>query len=257
MRALAVTIACTFGCGAPPTPPTNARAAAPPDHGAPIPSSPPADTPPADAPPASDAPPVSDAPLATAARNALDDVPPACRGAAITFDTEESENPCLIHATFRDELPPPPGPTELEITAAVAEKSVAPGHTGTVVVTMTNKTKEPMLLYLDYTCDEEVEFTMGVFDAKKKRVDYISHKNCDTKTYGCGVRVLRIALDPGGSMRKKRSFKAKVTKLAADCGDVPAGPIKPGRYVLRVVTGFLPTPDSPYHTRIDTPLVVK
>jgi hypothetical protein len=69
--------------------------------------------------------------------------------------------------------------------------------------------------------------------------------------------VLRIVLDPGGSMRKKRSFTAKVTKLAADCGDVVAGAMKSGSYVLRVVTGFRPEPDSPYHDRVEATLVVK
>lgn len=243
MRSLTATIVCAmavFGCGGP-TRPRNAPVAPPPEIDAPIASAPPA----------------PDASTAPASKNPLDDVIPACRGGAISFDTEESENPCLIPNTDSHDLPPSPGPNELEITAAVAEKSVAPGGTATVVVTMTNTTKEPMLLHVDYTCDEEAEFTVGVFDANNKRVDYISHKNCDTTTYGCTRRVLRIVLDPGGSMQKQRSFSAKVTKLAADCGDVPAGPIKPGRYLLRVVTGFRPAPDSPYHSRLDTTLVVK
>ncbi len=242
MRPLTATLVCVmaaFGCG--PTRPRNARVAPP--HGI-------------DAPIAS-APPAPDASIAPAPKNPVDDVIPACRGAAISFDTEESENPCLIPNTDSHDLPPTLGPNDLEITAVVAEKSVAPGGTATVVVTMTNTTKEPMLLHVDYTCDEEAEFTVGVFDANTKRVDYISHKNCDTTTYGCTRRVLRIVLDPGGSMRKKRSFTAKVTKLAADCRDVPAGPIKPGRYVLRVVTGVRPASDSPYHSRLDTTLVVK
>lgn len=244
MRPFTATIVCAmaaFGCSAP-THPLNARVAAPP--------------PGLDA-PVSRAPEAPDATIAPAPKNPIDDVAPVCRGTDISFDTEESETPCLIPNTDSHDLPPSPGPNDLEITAVVAEKSVAPGGTATVVVTMTNRTKEPMLLYVDYSCEEEPDFTVGVYDAKQKRIDHISHKNCDTTTYGCTRRVLRIVLDPGGSMRKKRSFTAKVTKLAADCREVPAGPIKPGSYVLRVVTGFRPAPDSPYHNRLDTTLVVR
>ena len=68
---------------------------------------------------------------------------------------------------------------------------------------------------------------------------------------------IRIALEPGGSVRKKRTFAAKVTRLSAACEDVPAGSIKRGTYVVRVVSGFRPEPNSPYHDRLDAPLVVK
>lgn len=243
MRPLTAMVVCAIaavGCGRPASPHT-AHVAPPQGIDVPIASAAPAPDASIDAPP----------------RSPLDDVGPACRGSALSFDTEESENPCLVSNAGSHDVPPSPGPTELEITATVTEKSVAPGGTATIVVTMTNRTSAPMLLHVDYTCDAEAGFAVDVFDAHKKRVDYISHKNCDTNTYGCTRRVLRLVLDPGGSMRKVRSFAAKVTKIAADCGEVPAGPIKPGRYVLEVVTGLLPAPDSPYHSRLDTTLVVK
>ncbi len=229
-------IALAFGCG---TRAPDARVASPP-------------------PPRPPPPPISNPPSAIdVPRSPLDDVVPACRGAALAFDTVESEDTCLIPNTDDHSLPPAPGPNVLEVTAAVAEKSVAPGSTATVVVTMTNKTAEPMPLYVDMTCGEELSFPIDVFDANKKRVDYISHENCDTNTFGCTRRVLRIAIEPGGSMRKTRSFAANVTRVAADCGDVLAGPMKRGRYVLHVDTGFRPRPDSPYKVRAETTLVVK
>jgi hypothetical protein len=247
MRPLTATIVCSIaalGCSAPRPP--DARVAPPPTD-VPIASAPPAPTEPI-------------VPL-PAPKNPLDDIKPVCRGAALVFDTEESENECLIPNTGDDDVPPSPGPNDLEITAVVAEKSIAPGGIATVVVTMTNKTKSPMLVYVDLTCDDEHGFPISVFDANKKRVDFVSHKNCDTSTFGCTRRVLRIVLDPGGSMRKKRAFAASVTKVAADCGDVAAGPMRRGSYVLRVVTGFRADAHAmtEYRPRLhaETTLVVK
>lgn len=246
MRPLTSAIACSlaaFGCSAPRPP--DARVAPPPSTDTPIASAPPAPAEPI-------------VPL-PAPKNPLDDIKPACRGAALSFATEESENECLIPNTLGDDVPPSPGPNDLEITAAVAEKSIAPGGIATVVVTMTNKTKSPMLLYVDLTCDDEHGFPIGVFDANKKRLDFVSHENCDTHTFGCTRRVLRIVLEPSGSMRKRRSFTANVTKVAADCGEVAAGSMRRGSYVLRVVTGFRAHAVAGYRSRlhVETTLVVK
>jgi hypothetical protein len=195
---------------------------------------------------------------APARANPIDDVKPACRGAALSFDTQESEKECLIPNTGKDDLPASPSPSDLELTASIVEKSVRPGGTATIVVTTTNKTKEPMLLYPEHTCDDEQAFAIRVLDASKKRVEYLSHENCDTSTFGCTRRVLRIVLEPGGSMRRTYSFKTMVTKLAADCGEVTAGPMKPGTYALRVVTGFRSEPTGYLpRIRVETPLVVK
>lgn len=200
--------------------------------------------------------PVSTAPVLSppAPPNPLDDVKPACRGASLSFDTDESAADCRYPAKGADVLPSPPA-TDVEVTASVVEKSIAPGGTATVVVTTTNKSAEPLLLYIDQTCDDEPAFWIRVLDAKGKRVDYVSHKNCSANMFGCTRRVIRIVLEPGGSLRQKRSFMAKVTKLVADCGEVVAGSMGPGRYVLRVVTGFRDETDT--RRRAEAILVVK
>lgn len=200
--------------------------------------------------------PVSTAPLPSppAAPNPLDDVKPACRGAALSFDTDESASDCRYPAKGFDVLPSPPA-TDVEVTATVVEKSIRPGGTATVVVTTTNKSPDPLLLYIDQTCDDNPFFWVRVLDTTGKRVDYVSHKNCNANMFGCTRRVIRIVLEPGGSLRQKRSFIAKVTKLVADCGEMVAGSIAPGRYVLRVVTGFRDETDT--RRRAEAILIVK
>lgn len=231
-----------FGCGASQAP--EVRGATPPEPSFEVPSA--SANGPLSA--TADSPPVPD-PFA--------DVKPACRGMNLSFDTEESEMDCRFPRTEHDVFPSPAA-NELETSASVVEKSLRPGGTATVLVTLTNKTTAPMLLYVDLTCDDEPLFPFAVFDAtNRRRIDLIAHKNCDTNTFGCTRRVLRLVLEPGGSFRRKRSFIAKVTKIVADCGEIMAGPIPRGTYVLHVVSGLPENPDERRRPWLQTPLVVK
>lgn len=205
-------------------------------------------------------PPVSEPPPVVVAepvkeKDPFEGIDPQCRGASFAFDTEESENACLIPNTSDHRLPLPS--KDLEITAAVLEPSVKPGAKATVVVTVTNKATTPTLVFFDVSCDDEVAFPISAIDSTKKRVDFIGHKNCDNNSFGCTRRVLRVVLDPGGSLKKTRSFVTVVTKVQPDCADVVAGPIKPGTYKLRVANGFNRDEEGIYRSTSDTTLVIK
>ena len=218
-------------------------------------------TPPAITTPTADAPAPVDA-SAEAPPPAPDpfaDVKPACRGAALSFETEESEAECLISNEGSHELPPSPGADVLELTAVV-DNAVPRGRTGTVMVTLTNKKTEPLLLLVDRTCDAEPLFPYSIYDASKKRVDLITRENCDTHTFGCTRRVMRIVLEPGGSLTRKHTFSTKVTKMLPDCREAVVGSLKPGNYQLWVVTGLdrhAEFASSRNRKWIETPFVVK
>lgn len=217
------------GCSAPRTPAPEPRVVVPP---------------PVDAATIAEPPPIKDP---------FEGIAAACRGTSLAFDTEDSEKPCLIVNTSDHRLPLPPK----ELTISAHADPVKSGATASVIVTLQNPTAAPMELFVDVSCSEEPSWPVRALDANKKRVDFIPHKNCDTFAIGCSRRVLRIVLDPNGSMTKTIPFPTTITKVAPDCSDSVIGKLEPGTYTLRVHDGFHRDVDTIYRTSAETTLVVK
>lgn len=152
----------------------------------------------------------------------------------LAFETREAESECVTDEPVAE----PKAPAGLAITAEVLEKTVKVGGRMTVVVKMTNTTAAPMQVYVDLTCDDVPGVPLQIFDAAGKRADWTPHKNCIRHAPpNCERRVLRIVLEPGGSMTKKRDHLALWQKATAECG-VTFGTLKAGNYAVRVMTGF-------------------
>jgi len=146
-----------------------------------------------------------------------------CAGARLDLDEIVSKRACRA----RGKAAPPPA--AISIRTEPAELLVATGGHVDFAVVFTNKGSAPASLDLEVGCGR---FTLEAYDRAGKRADYIN-TTCGFGT-GCGRGLVRVNIAPGGTLRKALGFDAKVTTLDASCHDTPGGPMKAGKYELRV-----------------------
>jgi len=137
----------------------------------------------------------------------------------------------------------------VEVKVATSSAKVAPGSKIDVVVSFTNKTKEPLPLL--FTIDPMPRFEVQAYDAKGNRVDMPKGQPPPLPA-GMAPRVpgepktARIVLAAGGTAPIPLVWDANRTKWAPEKlkGTPPekgyprahAGPLPKGKYTLRVVT---------------------
>ncbi len=162
-----------------------------------------------------------------------------------------SKSACEEAGVKPDGLPPVDLKGKLEVTVGASPTKVAPGGKADLIVSFTNKSKEPLTLH--FRIDPVPRFEVEVYDTKKKetRLDMPAGKpppppKGATPPPPAEAKTARVTIAAGGSARAKVPWEAvktrwapeKVKGAAPERGypRVPAGPLGKGKVVVKVVT---------------------
>jgi hypothetical protein len=167
----------------------------------------------------------------------------ACSGG--DFDNlEEALRQCEVPVPRASEVPSIKD--KLEVKVSTNNPSTPPGGRIEVQITLRNKTNEALALY--FTGDPTPRFDLETTDAKGRRADLPA---TPWPGYAKGgkpepreVKAAKLTLERNGTARIKLTWDAVKTKWAPERAKVwegrgfpraPGGPLKPGKYSLRVV----------------------
>jgi hypothetical protein len=129
------------------------------------------------------------------------------------------------------------GPDDVEVKVT-APASIAPGGSGKLTITYTNRSAGPLTLYF-HACDPIGERLVELYDARSARADFV-----EPTDFGCGVdgacstHDIAVTLAPGGQAKSSALIQAKKRTYRRDCAEVPAGLIPPGTYSAKVWTAL-------------------
>lgn len=136
---------------------------------------------------------------------------------------------------------------KLEIVLAPEKPSIAPGAHVDVVLTLRNRTQEPLPLF--FTGDPTPRFELEALDAKGKRVDRPGGRPPGrTETKGREAKAAKLTLAAGGVARVRLGWEAVRTRWAPERSKgwdghgyptAPAGPLPRGKYTLRASVPLL------------------
>lgn len=184
--------------------------------------------------------------------------PNAAKEAACTMaeveNLEEALRSCDVAMPKANDVPAIKD--KLEVRVVASTPSTTPGGRVDLVVTLHNKTNDPLPLY--FTGDPNPHFDVEALDAKGRRADLPANKwpgypkgfKPDTRE----VKASRITLDKGGTARVRIAWDAVKTKWAPDKAKTwegrgypraPAGPMPAGKYTLRVLVPLIGEIDTP------------
>lgn len=169
-----------------------------------------------------------------------------CRGKA--FDADHADPRCMHHGIGSNT--PPPSAVRISMAPNATARS---GYDAEIYVDITNVTSEPLLLDMDDAC--------GTFEGQASNVSATSFESdCFGLCAGSSEpHVLRVTLEPGGTIKKKVKFFAVQTRVMMDeheeCVQKTMGGLPPGVYDLRVT---LPWTDAvPEDTAVTRPRVIE
>lgn len=168
---------------------------------------------------------------------------------------EEALRSCDVPMPKANDVPPIKDRIELKITASTP--STTPGGRVDLVLTLRNKTDNPLPLY--FTGDPNPRFDVEAYDAKgRTRVDVPSGKfpgyPKGFKPEARDAKAARITLEKNGTARVKLAWDAVKTKWAPEKAKTwegrgyprtPAGPMPAGKYTLRVLVPLIGDIDPP------------
>ncbi|HVJ89004.1 MAG TPA: hypothetical protein VM580_04310 [Labilithrix sp.] len=145
---------------------------------------------------------------------------------------------------------------KLEVTVTTSAPSTPPGGRVEVVITLRNKTSDPLPLYL--AGDPGPRIDVEAFDVKGKRVDVPASRwpgfPKGFKPEPREAKAAKITLEKNGTVRLRGAWDARKMKWAPEKARswdgrgyprVPAGPLAPGTYTLRVILPLLGEADVP------------
>lgn len=174
---------------------------------------------------------------------------------ASEFDNlEETLKLCEVPMPRASEVPSIKDKLDVKITTSTA--TTTPGGRIDVQITLRNKTSEPLPLY--FTGDPSPRFDIEAVDGKGRRVDLPSGKwpgyPRGFKPEARDAKAAKVTLDKNGTARIKITWDAVKTKWAPEKAKVwegrgyprlPAGPLGPGKYSLRVVLPLIGDVEAP------------
>lgn len=148
---------------------------------------------------------------------------------------------------------------KLEVKVEPSPKSAAPGGRVEVVITLRNRTSDPLPLF--FTGDPIPRFDVEAFDAKGRRADLPATK---WPGYPKGVKpeprdakAAKVTLEKNGTAKVRVPWDAVKTRWAPDRARswdgrgyprVPSGVLGPGKYSLRVVLPVVGEVEAPKAT---------
>ena len=141
---------------------------------------------------------------------------------------------------------------KLEVVLAASPTKTTPGGKVDLMVTFTNKTKDPMPL--TFKIDPLARFETEAYDAKKKRVDMPTSQpppppKGQQAPPPADVKVAKVTIAPSGYASVRVPWEAVKMKWAPDkvrgtsvekgYPRAPVGPLPKGKYVVKVVTPLI------------------
>lgn len=177
----------------------------------------------------------------------------ACTGG--DFDNlEEMFRQCEVPMPKASEVPSLRD--KLEVKTTTSAGSTTPGGRIDVIVTLKNKSSDPIAIYL--TGESSPRFEVEAFDSKNRRVDLPSGRwpgyPKGTKPESRENKAAKITLESNGTAKMKVQWDAVKTKWAPDRAKTwegrghprtPSGPIGPGKYSIRVIVPVIGDVESP------------
>jgi len=171
------------------------------------------------------------------------------------FDNlEETLKQCEVPMPRASEVPSIKDKLEVKVTTSTP--STTPGGRIDVQITLRNKTSDPLPLY--FTGDPSPRFDIEALDGKGRRADLPSTRwpgyPKGFKPETREAKAAKVTLEKNGTARIKISWDAVKTKWAPDKAKVwdgrgyprlPAGPLTPGKYSLRIVLPLIGDVDAP------------
>lgn len=184
--------------------------------------------------------------------------PNAAKEAACTMaeveNLEEALRSCDVPMPKASEVPSLKDKLEVKVVASTP--TTTPGGRVDLVLTLHNKTNEPLPLY--FTGDPNPHFDVEAVDAKGRRADLPATKwpgyPKGSKPEAREVKASRITLDKSGTARVRIAWDAVKMKWAPDKAKTwegrgyprtPAGPMPAGKYTLRVFVPLIGEVDTP------------
>jgi hypothetical protein len=178
-----------------------------------------------------------------------------CTGFDITnLEDKLTKVSCEVQKADDKQLDPK---DRLAVTVSGPTK-VTPGQHADLVVTIKNKSKQPLPLF--FTIDPMPRFEVETYDAKNHRVDMPTSSPPPlpqgvTPREAGEAKTARIILAPNGSAHTKVGWDAVKMKWAPEKarGSLPergyprtaAGPLPKGKYMVRVVTPLVNVMEGP------------
>jgi hypothetical protein len=171
-----------------------------------------------------------------------------------------SKSACEVPNAKPDTVPPADLKGKLETKVGASPTSVAPGGKTDLVVSFTNKTKEP--LTLSFRIDPTARFEIEVYDKKDKRIDMPAGSpppppKGHTPPPAAEAKVAKFTIAPNGTIRQSIPWQAsrmvwapeKVRGSAVEHGypRKAAGPLPKGKYTVKVVTPLVGVADTDGH----------
>lgn len=145
---------------------------------------------------------------------------------------------------------------KLEVTLTATPSKVPPGGKVDLLITFTNKSKDPLTLF--FKIDPVPRFEIEAYDKKNKRVD-MPAGNPPPLPAGVSqpppaeAKTARVTLAPNGSARVRRAWEAVKMKWAPEKARgtppekgfprKPAGSLGKGKFVLKATTALVGVAD--------------
>jgi hypothetical protein len=172
----------------------------------------------------------------------------ACTGADLDLLNALIQSACEVKTPAPDAKPKDMSAL-LDVKVSPNPATVSPGGHADVLVTFTNKSKDP--LPLDFLLDPTPRFTIETYNSKNSRADFPKTKPPHVKNDGpapdpSAAGTAEVTLTPGGKAWVKLSWDAvklkwapeKVKGTPPEMGfpTSPAGPLARGNYLIKAVT---------------------
>lgn len=170
-----------------------------------------------------------------------------------------SKAPCEVPNQRPDSIEPKDMKGKIEVKVDASPTTTAPGGKVDLVVSIANKTKEPITL--NFRIDPTPRFDVEVMDKKGKRVDMPagtpSPPSGQSQPPPAEAKTAKLTIAAGGTARQRVQWEAvkmawapeKVRGWPVEKGfpRKPAGPIAKGKYTVRVQTPLVGVQEGSEH----------
>jgi hypothetical protein len=171
-----------------------------------------------------------------------------------------SKAPCEVPNQRPDSIEQKDMKGKIEVKVDASPTSTAPGGKVDLLVSIANKTKEPITL--NFRIDPTPRFDVEVMDKKGKRVDMPAGtppnpKSGESQPPPADPKTAKLTIAAGGTARQRVTWEAVKTAWAPEkvkgwppekgFPRKPAGPIAKGKYVIKVNTPLVGVQEGAEH----------
>jgi hypothetical protein len=177
-----------------------------------------------------------------------------------SMDDMLAKAPCEVPNQRPDSIEPKDMKGKIEVKVDASPTSTAPGGKVDLVVSIANKTKEPITL--SFRIDPTARFDVEALDKKGKRVDIPatpppSPPTGQSQPPPADAKTAKLTIAAGGTARQRVTWEAVKTAWAPDkvrgwpiekgFPRKPAGPLAKGKYTIKVQTPLVGVAEGAEH----------